>query len=138
MFASTSSLRSALLRTPATRHVQVAGRISFHASALRAEAELGLEKQLRNGLKAAMKGKDKAAVTCLKVRGTFFCGLGSTEHTIMRVDDDIQLPLVSEKGLIAHTTGHTGRYHQRSQIRPGSQRTGHRERGSVGRAQGYR
>lgn len=67
MLASTMPIRRAVLRFPISNYAAPAGRLAFHASAYRSEAAPGLEKQLRDGLKAAMKGKDKAAVTCIKV-----------------------------------------------------------------------
>jgi hypothetical protein len=48
---------------PATR----LGSRAFHASALRAADKSALEVSLRDGLKTAMKAKDKPAVTVLKV-----------------------------------------------------------------------
>jgi hypothetical protein len=47
----------------ATRSVSVR---ALHTTAMRAAERSALETKLRDGLKTAMKAKDKAAVTCLK------------------------------------------------------------------------
>ena len=68
MFSATTRPMRRLTAPSRVYLTLIAQRAYLHASASRSAEAAALEKQLRDGLKAAMKGKDRAAATCIKVR----------------------------------------------------------------------